>query len=72
MFDPSENVMLVDADFLGRRHCRLGDDNGQDAVLQTGANFILVDPGGEVERALEFASGALGKPVLECRCLVRS
>ena len=57
-------IDLLNADLLHDRGCSLRHDNRQDAVLQTGADGILVDALGEVERAVELADRALGDPVL--------
>lgn len=42
----------------------LGDHNGEDAVLEVGADGVLVNSSGEVEAARELANAALSEPVL--------
>ncbi|KAI6770593.1 hypothetical protein HG530_005222 [Fusarium avenaceum] len=41
-----------------------GDNNAQNAVLESSRDVVLVDASGEVEAARELAEGTLGEPVL--------
>jgi len=54
----------LDGDLALGRRGRLGHDDGQDAVLQAGADVVLVDARREGEGAVELADGALADPVL--------
>lgn len=58
---------LVDADLLRLRRSLLRHNNREDTILQRSAHSILVHTRGESERALEFADGALGDPVIVIR-----
>ena len=55
------NLLDVDAARLGRSS--LGNADGEDAILETGLDAVLVDTGGEREGTGETAADALGDPV---------
>jgi hypothetical protein len=69
MFDGSAQVslcsrtILLNGDLLCRGSHGLGNEHGQDAVLQAGHDSVLVDTSREGEGALELADGALTDPV---------
>lgn len=54
---------LLDGDFARAGCRRLGHGDGQDAVLQAGADVLLVDACREGEGTVELADGALADPV---------
>jgi len=54
---------LVDGDAARLVLLRLGDDNGEDTILEGGAHCVLVHPGREGEAAGELANVALRQPV---------
>jgi hypothetical protein len=56
--------ILVNSDASGLVLLSLGDDDGEDAILEVGADLVLVHAGWEVEAARELANTALGEPVL--------
>jgi len=54
----------VDSDASGLVLLGLGNNNGEDAVFEVGADLVLVHARREVEAARELANAALGEPVL--------
>lgn len=59
----SECRRLLEGNLADGRSSRLGNDNGEDAVLQAGLDSVLVNTTGEGEGALELADRALAGPV---------
>jgi len=41
-----------------------GHDNGQNAILEVGSHFVLIDAVGEIEPARKLVNAALSEPVL--------
>lgn len=58
---------LLNSDLLATGGSRLGDDNGENAILQASFDSILVDARGEAESALELADRTLVSPVAVVR-----
>ena len=56
---------LLNADFSASWRSSFGNGDGEDTILQTSLDSILVHASREVKRAMEFADRALANPVLE-------
>jgi hypothetical protein len=54
----------VNSDASGLVLLGLGNNNGEDAILEVGADLVLVHARREVEASRELANAALGEPVL--------